>query len=70
MIYFVVAQKESSGKWEVFGPWDYIDGADEKIAYLSDGPEYSQVEIARVLTEADGNDRGEWLDKDKHKFEE
>jgi hypothetical protein len=66
MIYFVVAQKEESGRWELFGPWDYIEGADERIAYLSDGPEYSQVELARVLTEEDNPDRGEWLGSDKH----
>ena len=58
MIYFVVAQKEDDGKWEVFGPWDYIEGADNKIAKITFDPQYSQVELARVLTDEDDSD--EW----------
>jgi hypothetical protein len=58
MIYFVVAQKEEDAEWELFGPWDYIEGADEKIDELSHSPIYSQVELARVLTDEDGR---EWL---------
>ena len=57
MIYLVVAQKEEDGKWILFGPWDYIEGADEKIAELGCDPIYSQVELARVLTDEDS---GEW----------
>lgn len=66
MIYFVVAQKQADGKWEVFGPWDYIDGADSKIAELGDDIRFAQVELARVLTDEDNPDRDEWLDHDKH----
>lgn len=66
MIYFVVAQREDNGEWELFGPWDYIDGADAKIAELDDDQTYAQTEIARVLTDDDNPDRGEWLEHDTH----
>ena len=67
MIYFVVAQKEEDGKWGVFGPWDYVDGADDKIVELEVGVvAYSQIEIARVLTTEDDPDRDDWLELDKH----
>lgn len=67
MIYFVVAQKEDDGKWDVFGPWEYVEGADDKIVELEVGTvEYSQVELARVLTDEDDPDRAEWLESDKH----
>ncbi len=65
MIYFVVAQKDEDGKWDLFGPWENIEGADERIAYLSDGPEYSQVELARVLTDEDDPDVYEWSELDR-----
>ncbi len=67
MIYFVVAQSEEDGVWKLFGPWSYIEGADIKIAKLTDDPAYSQVELARVLTDEDNPDRGEWLAADRHK---
>ena len=70
MIYFVVAQDEDSGKWVLFGPWDYIEGADEKIAYFKSGNKYSQVELARVLTDEDDPDKEEWLGSDKHESED
>ena len=60
MIYFVVAQKDDDGGWELFGPWDCIERADERIAELSDDPIYSQVELARVLTDEDGS---EWVEE-------
>lgn len=66
MIYFVVAQKDEDGRWELFGPWDYIEGADKAIAALTDDPAYDQPEIARVLTDEDRPDRTEWLDADRH----
>ena len=66
MIYFVVAQRDEDGKWEVFGPHEYVGQADEKIAILDNDPTYSQVELARVLTDEDDPDRSEWLDQDKH----
>lgn len=66
MIYFVVAQREEDGKWEVFGPYEQIDKADNKIARLDDNSDYSQIELARVLTDEDDPDRTEWLDRDKH----
>jgi len=61
MIYFVVAQREEDGQWEPFGPWDYVEGADKKIAELSCDPIYSQVELARVLTDED--DDREWSEE-------
>ena len=66
MIYFVVAQRESDGEWKLFGPWDYVDGADAKIAELDDDPVYAQTELARVLTDEDNPDRDEWLGHDTH----
>ena len=71
MIYFVVAQREENGKWDLFGPWENIEDADSKIAELTDlwgkkFPQYSQVELARVLTDEDNPDITEWLDQDKH----
>lgn len=66
MIYFVVAQREEDGKWEVFSPYEYVGQADEKIAILDDDPTYSQVELARVLTDEDDPDMEEWSDRDKH----
>lgn len=66
MIYFVVAQKEEDGEWKLFGPWDYIEGADNAIAVLTANPLYDQLEIARVLTDEDKPDIAEWLDADKH----
>lgn len=68
MIYFVVAQKNEDGKWKVFGPWDYINGADDKIAELSHkdaDSTYCQVELARVLTDEDDPDKNEWIRHDK-----
>jgi hypothetical protein len=59
MIYFVVAQLEDDGEWKLFGPWECVEIADERIAKLSTDPLYSQVELARVLTEEDGP---EWLE--------
>jgi hypothetical protein len=58
VIYFVVAQKEQDGEWKLFGPDERIEKADEKIAELENDPAYSQVELARVLTDEDGPD---WL---------
>jgi hypothetical protein len=67
MIYFIVAQKEEDGKWDVFGPWDYVDGADDQIIELEVGTvEYSQIDIARVLTKEDDPDKGEWLKLDSY----
>ncbi len=65
MIYFVVAQTERDGQWTLSGPWEYIEEADEKIVELNKiktkfgNPVFSQIEIARVLTEEDGPD---WSD--------
>lgn len=67
MIYFVVAQKEKDGEWKLFGPWDYIEGADSKIVELDNDETYSQIELARVLTDEDGPDKDEWVECDKHK---
>ncbi len=59
MIYFVVAQDDDCGTWILFGPWEQIEKADEKIELLSNNPIYCQVELARVLTDEDGPD---WSD--------
>lgn len=56
MIYFVVAQDSEGGHWILFGPWERVEGADTKIDDLVCSERYSQVEIARVLTEEDGPD--------------
>lgn len=71
MIYFVVAQRNEDGKWDLFGPWENVEEADSKIAKLIDFfngvfPQYSQVELARVLTDEDNPDRAEWLNRDKY----
>jgi hypothetical protein len=66
MIYFVVAQRDEDGKWELFGPYEHDYLADEKIAELDENEKYSQVELARVLTEEDNPDREEWLRHDRH----
>ena len=61
MIYFVVAQRDDDGEWEiVLGPKGEIDGIDEKVAEVEECSEYSQVEIARVITEDDKLDNVEW----------
>ncbi len=63
MIYFVVAQRDEDGEWEiVLGPQGEIDGVDDKIAELDEDPKYSQVEIARVITEDDKLKNVEWGD--------
>ena len=50
MIYFVVAQKDDDGEWEiVFGPKGDIDGIDEKVAEAEEDPKYSQVEWGSIL---------------------
>lgn len=56
MIYFVVAQQEQDGEWKLFGPWECVEIADEKIVKLENDSAYSQVELARVLTDEDGPD--------------
>ena len=56
MIYFVVAQQEQDGEWKLFGPWECVEMADERIAELNTDPGYAQVELARVLTDEDGPD--------------
>ncbi len=66
MIYFVVAQQEVDGVWKLFGPWENIEKADVELSRLDALPQYSQVEIARVLTEEDNPDMEEWSDSDKH----
>jgi hypothetical protein len=53
MIYFVVAQRDEDGEWDLFGPWDYVEGADNKIAELDQDDKYSQVELARVWKQED-----------------
>lgn len=60
MIYFIVAQRDEDAEWELFGPHNYIDAADKKIEELEKDPKYSQVELARVLTEEDSPDKGDW----------
>jgi len=61
MIYFVVAQRDEDGKWEiVLGPQGDIDGIDDKIADLDEDPKYSQAEIARVITQDDKLQNVEW----------
>ncbi len=63
MIYFVVAQRDDDGEWEiVLGPQGEIDGVDDKVADLDEDPKYSQVEIARVITEDDKLKNVEWGD--------
>lgn len=59
MIYFVVAQQEQDGDWKLFGPWEDVGIADEKIVELENDSVYSQIELARVLTDEDGPD---WLE--------
>jgi len=61
MIYFVIAQRDDDGEWEiVFGPKGEIDGIDDKVAEAEENPDYSQVEIARVITQDDKLDNVEW----------
>ncbi len=61
MIYFVVAQRDDDGEWEiVFGPKGEIDGIDDKVVETEEDPKYSQVEIARVITQDDKLDNIEW----------
>jgi len=61
MIYFVVAQRDDDGEWEiVLGPQSEIDGIDDKVAETEENPKYSQVEIARVITQDDKLDNVEW----------
>lgn len=61
MIYFVVAQKDDDGEWElVFGPKSEIEDIDSKVSELEEDPKYSQVEIARVITQDDKLDNTEW----------
>jgi len=60
MIYFVVAQLDGDGEWYLFGPWDYIEGADKKIVELDQDNKYCQVDVARVLTDEDGPDQDDW----------
>lgn len=63
MIYFIVAQRDDDGEWEItLGPQDNIDGIDEKVSELDEDPKYSQVEIARVITEDDKLNDVEWRD--------
>lgn len=66
MIYFVVAQRNEDGKWNLFGPWQFVNMADDKIIELEGDLRYSQIELARVLTDEDNPDRNEWLNQDKH----
>lgn len=68
MIYFVVTQRDEDGEWELFGPYNYIDPADTKIAELTDDPKYSQVELARVLTDEDNPDKSQWAGMDVSKL--
>ncbi len=58
MLYFVMAQRKESGEWDNFGPWSKIEVADANIVRLEDNPLYSQVELARVLTDEEST---EWL---------
>lgn len=63
MIYFVVAQQDEDGEWEiVLGPQGDIDGIDDKVSELEEDPKYSQVEIARVITADDKLSDVEWGD--------
>ena len=63
MIYFVVAQRDEDGGWEiVLGPKGEIDDIDDKIAELDEDPKYSQAEIARVITQDDKLNNVEWDD--------
>lgn len=58
MIYFVMAQQKESKKWDNFGPWSKVEIADANIVRLEDDPLYSQIELARVLTDEEST---EWL---------
>ena len=61
MIYFVVAQRDNDGEWEIiFGPKSEIDGIDDKVSEAEENPDYSQVEIARVITQDDKLGNVEW----------
>ena len=63
MIYFVVAQRDNDGEWEiVLGPQGEIDGVDDKVSEIEEDPKYSQVEIAMVITEDDKLKNVEWDD--------
>lgn len=61
MICFVVAQRDEDGEWElVLGPKSEIDDIDTKVSELEEDPKYSQVEIARVITQDDKLKNVEW----------
>ena len=63
MIYFVVAQRDEDGEWElVLGPKSEIEDADSKVSEIEEDPKYSQVELARVITEDDRLEQTEWID--------
>lgn len=63
MIYFVVAQRDENGEWElVFGPKGEIEDIDLKVSELEENPKYSQVEIARVITADDKLEQTDWID--------
>ncbi len=63
MIYFVVAQRDEDGEWElVFGPKDNLEDIDAKISELDKNPKYCQVELARVITPDDKLSNVEWED--------
>ena len=61
MIYFIVAQRDEDGEWElVLGPKSEIENIDTKVSELEENPKYSQVEIARVITQDDKLNNVEW----------
>jgi hypothetical protein len=67
MKYFVVAQRSCTAGWTLFGPWEQIEKADEKIAKLSYNDNFVRVELARVLEDEDSPD---WVGYDHKEGEE